>query len=65
MIVMNPNQITWQDNFGQFVGKMLVDAEISSQIAPRELSKIDAVMQDGPQNAVSEPTIVFLIVLLC
>ena len=26
MIVMNPNQITWQDNLGKFVGKMLVNA---------------------------------------
>jgi hypothetical protein len=26
VIVMNPNQITWQDNLGKFVGKMLVNS---------------------------------------
>ena len=26
VIVMNPNQITWPDNLGKFVGKMLVNS---------------------------------------
>jgi hypothetical protein len=48
VIIMNPNQVTRQDNLGEFVSKMLVNSQISTQITPRELSKVDAVMQNGP-----------------
>ncbi len=48
VIVVGPKQIVRPDDLGQLVGKMLVDAEISAEIAPGKLREIDAVMQDRP-----------------
>src|ERR1700729_3192668 len=42
---------------------MIVDTQITTQVSPRELGKIDSIMQDRPEHPIREAVIVFPVVL--
>ena len=44
-------------------GEKLVDAEIATEIAARELGEVEAIMQNRPQHAVREAVVEFLVVV--
>ena len=42
---------------------MIVDTQITTQVSPRELGKIDSIMQDRPEHPIREAVVVFAVVL--
>ena len=64
MIVVHPDHVVGPQQFFKMRGEILVDAEITAEVAAREFGKIEPVMQDRPQHAVGETVVEFLIVVL-
>src|SRR2546427_9386923 len=60
---MDPDQIVILDNFFEFGRKVIVDPEISGEVAPRKLGEVQSIMQNRPQHPIGEPVIVFLIIM--
>src|SRR5712692_4918249 len=63
MIIMDPDQIVMRDDFFEFGRKVIIDAEISAEVAPRKLGEVQPIMQNRPQHPIGEPVIVFLIIM--
>src|SRR5690606_1577225 len=57
MIVVHPDDVVWPQNLVQFIGEMLVDAQVAAEVTAREFRKIEPVMQDRPQHAVGEAVV--------
>ena len=64
MIIVHPDHVVRQQHLLQFIGEMIVDAQIAGQIAAREFREIEPVMQDRPQHAVGEAVVIFVVILL-
>src|SRR5690606_30723491 len=64
MIVVHPDDVVWPQNLVQFIGEMLVDAQIAAEVTAREFRKIEPVMQDRPQHAVGEAVVIFVVIFL-
>ena len=44
------------------VGEMIVDPQVTGQIAAGEFREVEPVMQDRPQHPVGEAVVIFLVV---
>ena len=55
MVVMNPNQIVFFDDFFQLGRKMIVDPEIAAEISARELAEVQPIMQVGQSTRLAKP----------
>jgi hypothetical protein len=60
VIVVDPDEIVILDDLFEFGREMKVDAEISAEVTPRKLGKIQPIMQNWPQHPIGETVIVFL-----
>src|SRR5215813_234092 len=63
MIVMHPHEIFRLENLVQLTRKIVVDAQIATEIAAREFGEVNAVVKNRPEHAVSKAAIVFLVIL--
>ena len=63
MIVVNPDDILWQQHRSQGARKHPVDAQIAGEITSRELDERAAAMEQRPEHAVGVPDIVFVEIL--
>ena len=62
MVVMRPDQVAGLDDRLQGIGKQLVDAAVAGELRPFELAQADLVVQHGPERAVGETAVEFVVV---
>src|SRR5262249_37515672 len=60
---MHPHEIIRLEDLVQLTRKIVVDAQIATEIAPREFGEVNAVVKNRPEDAVSKAAIVFLVIL--
>ena len=60
---MHPHEIIRREDLVQLTRKIVVDAQIATEIAAREFGEVDTVVKNRPEDAVSKAAIVFLVIL--
>ena len=63
VIVVDPNNVVGPKQPVQRALEVVIDAEITAQIAAREFGEVEPTMQDRSQHAVGEAVIKFLVVV--
>src|SRR5579863_7535206 len=62
MVVVRPDHVVWPHQLCQRLGEERIDPAVAGELLPREMRVADLVVEGGPQRAVGEAAIVFVIV---
>ncbi len=62
VVVMHPDQVVLPHQRRQRAGEQVVHPAVSLKLAPLEAAKADLVVQDGPEGAVGEAAVEFVVV---
>ena len=60
VVIVDPDQVVFLDYLLELGREVLIDPEVAAQIAARELSEVEPVVQDRPQHTIGEAVVVFL-----